>query len=317
MIAEKFEVKFRGRIGPGKDDAKDIRILNRMVTWTSQGIEYEADQRHAELIIAGCGLVGNSKPIGTPGTKLPEEEDDEEEVSDEDQVQYRALVARANYLALDRTDIQFAVKELCRSMSSPRVGDWRKLKRLGRYLLGSPRVVITFEYQVAYDHITVWTDSDFAGCHKTRKSTSGGIVMLGRHLIKGWSSTQAVIALSSGEAEYYSLVKGISVGMGIQSMLKEMGFSLGTIRVNTDSSAAKGISNRRGLGKVRHIETNMLWVQEKIANGVASTRKVKGIHNLSDILTKHVEVTGIRYQMEHTSQVFRVGRHALAPQVAE
>ena len=46
---------------------------------------------------------------------------------------YRALVARANYLALDRPDPQFFVKELCKAMSQPTIGDKKNLKRLGRY----------------------------------------------------------------------------------------------------------------------------------------------------------------------------------------
>ena len=50
-IQERFEVKFRGRIGPGNRDDKSVRILNRIVTWTDEGIRYEADQRHPEIII--------------------------------------------------------------------------------------------------------------------------------------------------------------------------------------------------------------------------------------------------------------------------
>ena len=52
---------------------------------------------------------------------------------------YKALVARANYLAQDRSDIVFAVKELSRSMSAPTIGDMKALKRLSRYLLGRER----------------------------------------------------------------------------------------------------------------------------------------------------------------------------------
>ena len=59
----------------------------------------------------------------------------------------------------------------------------------------------------------MWTDTDYAGCAKTRKSTSGGVIMIGGHMIKSWSSTQNVIALSSGEAEYYGLVKGAAQGL--------------------------------------------------------------------------------------------------------
>ena len=53
--------------------------------------------------------------------------------------QYRAVAARLNYLAPDRVDIQFAVKEAARSMSAPRKRDWILLTRIGRYLVGKPR----------------------------------------------------------------------------------------------------------------------------------------------------------------------------------
>ena len=50
--------------------------------------------------------------------------------------------------------------------------------------------------------------------------------MLGSHLIKSWSTTQQVIALSSGEAEYYSMVRGGSLGMGVSAIAKDMAVSL-------------------------------------------------------------------------------------------
>ena len=140
--------------------------------------------------------------------------------------QFRALVARANYLALDRTDIMFAVKELCKHMCNPDQNDWESLKRLGRYLSERPRVATVFYYQEKYSNISVVTDSDWAGDRMTRKSTSGGIIKLGLHTIKGWSSTQKVIAKSSGEAELYAVNKGASIGLGIRSSFKDMGISI-------------------------------------------------------------------------------------------
>ena len=73
-------------------------------------------------------------------------------------------------------------------------------------------------------------------------------MLLGGCCIKSWSSTQILIALSSGEAEYYGVVKAASVALGTQAMLKDMGFDL-PIEVMTDASAAKGIATRKGLGK--------------------------------------------------------------------
>ena len=110
---------------------------------------------------------------------------------------FQAAIARANYLAQDRSDIQFTVKELARSMSAPTRGSWKGLVKLGKYLKGHSRSGYLYAYQEKPKELTVWTDTDYAGCKRTRKSTSGGVVLWGSHLIKSWSKTQTVVALSS------------------------------------------------------------------------------------------------------------------------
>ena len=136
--------------------------------------------------------------------------------------------------------------------------------------------------------------------------------MLGEHLIKCWSINQAVIALSSGEAEYYAMAKGASIGLGIQGMLDDFGIS-GSIEVRTDSSAAKGICSRRGLGKVRHIELCELWLQEKVAEGKITIVKIPGAENISDCLTKAAARESIVLHTLGTHQVIRKGRHRIMP----
>ena len=199
-------------------------------------------------------------------------------------------------------------------MSTPSEGDWGALKRLGRYLRGRERSVIRFPYQDVTRKIDVWVDTDYAGCKRTRKSTSGGMVLLGTHLIKGWSTTQAVIALSSGEAEYYGIVKGASTGLGISSVLGDLGHKVKAI-IHTDSSAAKSPASRKGLGKARHIEVNQLWIQEKVGDGVLEIRKEKGTENIADALTKYVESEALQYHLSQTLQDIRSGRHDLMPHI--
>jgi hypothetical protein len=137
--------------------------------------------------------------------------------------------------------------------------------------------------------------------------------MFGTHLIKSWCSTQAIVALSSGEAEYYGIVKGASIGLGLRSMLRDFGIEV-TIRVNTDASAAKGMANRKGLGKVRHIEVNQLWIQDRVSRGDLAISKVNGKENLADILTKHVNSEDIRVHLCRTGQSIQTGRHEIAPE---
>ena len=110
--------------------------------------------------------------------------------------------------------------------------------------------------------------------------------------MKQWSNTQNVIALSSGEAEYYSMVKGGSVGIGARNVLNDMGIE-NNIIINTDASAATGIASRNGLGKQRRIEVNQLWLQDKVGKGEIEARKISGGSNIADALAKHVEADKI------------------------
>ena len=111
--------------------------------------------------------------------------------------------------------------------------------------------------------------------------------MWGNHIIKSWSTTQSVIALSSGEAEYYGMVKGSSVGLGIQSVLRDFETNV-KLTLKSDASAAIAIASRRGLGKVRHIEVCQLWLQEKVRSGEVKVVKVGTDENVADSLTKYV-----------------------------
>ena len=84
---------------------------------------------------------------------------------------FRALVAKALYLSLDRTDIQQAVQVLTRVMDKPQRKHMSALKRLGRYLAGAPRLVYQFDWQPEVGAIDAYVDTDFAGCAVTRRST--------------------------------------------------------------------------------------------------------------------------------------------------
>jgi len=318
QVTSKFESKVKGRIGPAKDDLKSMRVLNRLVQWTSEGIEYEADQRHAELIIQELGLQEGSKSVNTPGESGKGKgapEGDEEELSPTERTWYRGMVARGNYLAQDRCDIQYAIKELSRGMQNPSKAHVKALKRLGRYLIGRTRYVILFRRQGEGVALHTQVDTDHAGCLKTRKSTSGGITKLGRHTIRTWSLTQAVIALSSGEAEYYGIVKGASFSLGTQSLLRDMGIHA-EVHMYTDSSAAKGIASRRGLGKVRHIEVNQLWLQDQVHSGKITLTKIAGTDNCADILTKHASAKILEGHLRILDHRIREGRHVMMPSIS-
>ena len=93
--------------------------------------------------------------------------------------------------------------------------------------------------------------------------------------------------LSSGEAEYYGVVKASGVATGHRSLMADLGVPL-LARVWTDSSAAIGICNRARLGKLRHVQTHTLWVQERVRNGEIELRKIKGEANPDDLFPKFI-----------------------------
>ena len=124
-------------------------------------------------------------------------------------------------------------------------------------------------------------------------------------MLKNWATNEAVIAFSSGEAGYYALVKAAGVSLGIKALSNDMGNELaGPIEVNSDTSAAIGISNMIGSGKVRHIEVTQLWLQEKVSQKVIVSMKTGTDENLADALTngmdaesfhKHCEGVGLEH----------------------
>ncbi len=105
--------------------------------------------------------------------------------------------------------------------------------------------------------------------------------------IKSWSTTQRPISLSSGEAEFYGVVKASSVALGYQAMMEDLGQKM-EVRVWTDSTATMGICGRRGLGKLRHIDTQCLWIQQKVRNKAFEVRKIQGELNPADLFTTHL-----------------------------
>jgi hypothetical protein len=111
-----------------------------------------------------------------------------------------------------------------------------------------------------------------------------------------WSTTQAVVALSSGEAELYSLTKGAANTLGMMSLGADFGMTFHA-KVSSDSSAAIGMVNRTGAGKLRHIRVQYLWIQDVVRSGQLGLDKVPGADNPADLLTKHVDA---RTMAKHT-----------------
>ena len=133
--------------------------------------------------------------------------------------------------------------------------------------------------------VTCHTDSDWAGCSQTRKSTSGVLCSVLRTAISALSRTQQTLALSSGAAELYAVFLGVAESLFLKSLILEAGFAKTcTVTSFTDSTAGKSMSNRWGTTRrSKHIDLRFLFVQELIV-----VEEVFGTLHPAYILTKNV-----------------------------
>ena len=139
--------------------------------------------------------------------------------------------------------------------------------------------------------------------------------MRGGHFLKSWASTQKNITLSSGEAELVAAVKASTEAIGICQLSKDWGYDVeGNIHV--DSTAALGMVNRKGCGKMRHVKVGSLWIQEAADTGELKYKKVLGTSNPADLMTKYLAEKDIEKYMNIINQEYRKGRAETALDVS-
>lgn len=106
-------------------------------------------------------------------------------------------------------------------------------------------------------------------------------------MVKLYSRTQALVTLSSGESEFTAIATGMCEGLFVKNLLMELGYDM-TLRMMSDSSAGRSMALRQGVGKVKHLDTKVLFCQRQFRQKLATLTKVKTTENTSDIGTKYL-----------------------------
>ena len=293
VMVQEYATKVLPRIGAPQHGGQCKRgdHLHRTIEWTGNGYPWKADDKYQQMLVEEMGLQG-AKGVDTPASKDTgkHDRDAEQPLSDEETSNFRRWTGIALYLSLDRPTIQFAVCDVSSGMSRPLKIHLCRLRRLVRYLIKFPTESWLYELQECPRQITVYTDSDWA-TDKARKSMSSYCEFFGKHLIETSCARQSVVALSSGEAEYYALTRGVAAGLMSQQVWEVMNFKLPLV-ARTDSSAGKGIASRVGVGKVKHLSLRELWLQDVVQQGRVVIRKEPTKTNVADLGTK--ALTGAR-----------------------
>ena len=179
VLAEKYEIKSK-MLGDG-----ELSFLGRTIRSTGGSIEVEADAKHVKVLLEEWGME-NCNACDTP--LVGDHQSSEVDMSTVDAKKYRRAAARINYLGQDRPDLNVVGRVLAMHMANPKVGDEVLIKRVLRYLKGSPRSVYEFPCVDDLGNLVLYADSDWGGLKKCRRSTIGGVLMHGTHLIAHWST---------------------------------------------------------------------------------------------------------------------------------
>ena len=296
VLNERYTARWEATIGG--DEEGSAFFLNRLIRYKPDGadaggerFEIEADARHADILINAFGFNDKTKGIDTPEEKLTDKEFVEElkqpVLDDEQTSQYRSMVMRLAYMSTDRPDLAHTVKRLASAMKGPKANDWARLKRAVRYLIKVRYMKRVFKRQEDHERrVIAFSDSDWAGEIKTRRSTTGSVVKLGGHTLLAKCATQKVVALSSAESEFYGMCRTATLAEFVRGILEFWGAKVNQTELKADSSAAKAMAERRGVGKTRHIQARYLWLQDKVSEKVLKVTKVDGKKNDSDLMTK-------------------------------
>ena len=131
----------------------------------------------------------------------------------------------------------------------------------------------------------MYTDTDWASDELTRKSVSCTVERYGSHMLDCSVAKQSLVALSSGEAEFYGIVRAVATSKQTSQILEQIGMQ-SEVTIASDSSAALGICTRTGSGKVRHLSIKELWIQESYRKKEFQLVSVDTLLNWADIGTK-------------------------------
>ena len=137
---------------------------------------------------------------------------------------------------------------------------------------------------------------------------------LGHHCVRSWNAKQQVVALPTGEAELYGVVKGAGLLIGAISMMRDLVLSVeGVLRA--DSSAGKGIASRRGLGEVKHLDVRNMRIQDVVRSRRIAIVQIAGGGNAAVVLIRHLDGPAIARRMKRLGCAVDSGRRKLAPAV--
>jgi hypothetical protein len=231
-----------------------------------------------------------STPLASGDRGDSREEDDAQVLTEKEHGLYKAVVGALLHVRLDRQDVAFAVRLAAKRLRSPTILSMIRVKRIVKYVWLTRGLGIFIPNGGGIKNLLVDCDADWAGNRKDRRSNSCAVILISDVVQEFVARGQGVVALSSAESEVYAASTAASQALHVQHLWAWLGYPL-RLRLRSDSSAARAILQRQGVGGVRHLSVRILWMQEMTRSGRIVIERVGGEENVADGGTKPLGAT--------------------------
>ncbi|WJX72495.1 hypothetical protein P8452_56374 [Trifolium repens] len=221
-----------------------------------------------------------------------------------DQKLYRGMIGSLLYLTASRPDILYNVCLCARFQSDPREPHLTAVKRIFRYLKGTTNLGLLYKKSLD-SKLVGFCDTDYAGDKIERKSTSGNCQFIGENLISWASKRQAIIALSTAEAEYISAAKCCTQLLWMKYQLEDYNITESSIPLYCDNTAAIHLSKHPILhSRAKHIEIKHHFIRDYVQKGTIDIQFIDTEHQWPDIFTKPLAIEHFEFIKKNLNMHF-------------
>lgn len=212
---------------------------------------------------------------------------------------YRRLIGKLIYLTITRPDISYVTQQLSQYLYCATTQHLKAAYRVLKYLKGNPDQGLLYSFNNDLS-LRIYSDSDWAGCHDTRRSVSGFCVFLGSSLISWKSKKQSTVSRSSAEAEYRAMALASCEAQWLVYLCKDLGIEVQLpIPLYCDNTSAIHISENPVFHeRTKHIEIDCHFIREKVQSGLLTTRCISIFSQLADLFTKALDVRRFHILLE-------------------
>ncbi|CAL1401965.1 unnamed protein product [Linum trigynum] len=230
----------------------------------------------------------DSKPVITPiNMKTRLSSDDGPLLGKDEGTLFRKIIGRLHYLTITRPDLTFAVQQLCQYQAAPTSNHLQLAYRILKYLKNAPGQGLFYPSKSDLQ-LRGYSDSDWASCPDTRRSTTGYCVSLGRSLIIWKSKKQGTVSRSSSEAEYRALAQLTCEVVWVKRLLHELHIEHPRpVEVYCDNRSAIYIAENPVFHeRTKHIEVDCHVVRQFLQSKLIHLSHLETENQVADMFTK-------------------------------